>query len=317
MIMDMNEQHSNTQTEVEIKTLSESLIDELVGAVALPKNAFTHRLFWRLFRGITDRLAALGVPFDRLVRDQGLPTGCRWALTHFCHPTLVRGQELVPAQGPLLIVLNHPGTYDAFTLLSALPRLDIKWISSYIPFFDKLPHTRKHILFAERNDPAGRMLVMRQAIKHLNLGGCLVYIPAGHREPDPHSYPGAAQSIENWLDIFDAFFKYVPGLRLQPAILSGMVSQRWAKHPLTWLRRKQIDRQRLAEFGQVISQLLKPGKFKATPRLSFGKALAEDELRQFAPSDSLTVAAKRISKSLLEGHCNEFGCWTSPANTEA
>lgn len=317
MIMDMNEQHSNTQTEVEIKTLSESLIDELVGAVSLPKNTFIHGLFWRLFRGITDRMAALGVLFDRLVGEQGLPAGCRWIATHFCHPTLMHGERFVPVEGPLLVAANHPGAYDTFVLFSALGRQDILCISSYIPFFDKLVHTRKHILFSSKNEPTERMLVIRQAIRHLKKGGCLVYLAAGHREPDPHTYPGAAHSIENWLDIFDAFFKYVPGLRLQPVIMSGMVSRRWAKHPLTWLRRKQIDKQRLAEFGQVISQLLKPGKFKMTPHLSFGKALAEDELRQFAPRDSLTIAAKRISQSLLEGHCNEFGCWTSPANTEA
>lgn len=306
----MNEQKGTTQTDFEIRALSESLIDELVGSVALPKNAFTHGLFWRLFRGITDRMAALGVPFDSLVHEQGLPTGCRWAAAHFCHPALVRGEDLVPAEGPLLIAANHPGAYDAFTLLSVLPRLDIKWISSYIPFFDKLPHTRQHIIFSTSDDPNERMLVMRQAIQHLKKGGCLVYIAAGHREPDPHTYHGAAESVENWLDVFDAFFKYVPGLRLQPAILSGMVSQRWAKHPLTWLRRKQIDQQRLAEFGQVISQLRKPGKLKMTPRLTFGHAWSEAELRYHNPGGSLSDAVRAVSKALLVGHCAEFGCHT-------
>jgi hypothetical protein len=54
-----------------ISRLSESLIDEIVGAVGLPKTRFTHGLFGRLLCGITDRLAALGVPFDHIIAGEG------------------------------------------------------------------------------------------------------------------------------------------------------------------------------------------------------------------------------------------------------
>ena len=38
-----------------IQQLSDSLIDEVVGSVGLPKNRFNHWLAWRQFRRITDR----------------------------------------------------------------------------------------------------------------------------------------------------------------------------------------------------------------------------------------------------------------------
>jgi hypothetical protein len=71
------------QNNDKIEQLSESLIDEIVGAVALPKTAFTHRLGWRLFHNICRRLAEIAVPFDDIVGSDGLPAGSTWMLTHF------------------------------------------------------------------------------------------------------------------------------------------------------------------------------------------------------------------------------------------
>ncbi len=99
------------------------------------------------------------------------------------------------------------------------------------------------------------MLILRKAIRHLQAGGTLNYFGSGHRDPDPVIYPGAEEAFSHWLDVFDVFFRYVKDLKVLPTIVSGVISPKWARHPITWLRRKQIDKQRLAEFGQVIYQL--------------------------------------------------------------
>ncbi len=293
--------------DTEIAALSESLVDELVTAVGLPKIAFWHNLFWRLSRGLTDRFATLGVTFDRMLASDGLPKASQYALTYFCNPIPVSGTEHIPLTGSLLVVSNHPGAYDVLIILSKLVRKDIHWISSEIPFLDKLPHIREHILFASRTDMIHRMAAMRGAIRHLQSGGALLYIGAGHRDPDPATYPDAGKMMDNWLEGIEFFFKHVPGLQMLPCVVSGVVSAKWARHPITWLRRQQIDKQRLSEFGQVITQLLRPGKFMASPSISFGPPATTEDLCRESPDGSLLPAVIAREKALLVEHCHTYG----------
>jgi hypothetical protein len=293
--------------DAQVAKLSESLVDELVGAVGLPKTSFYHAVFWRVFRRITTALSVLAVPFDQKTGEEGLPAGSTWLLQHFCKDIVVRGTGNIPARGPLLVVSNHPGAYDALILFSHLGRKDILWISTEIPFFDLLPNTREHMLISSRQDAFNRMVVMRNAVKHLKSGGTLVYLAAGHRDPDPAVYRGAAEALDGWLDVFDSFCKYVPKLILLPAVVSGVVSTHWSHHPLTWLRRKQIDKSRLAEFGQVISQLLHPGRYMISPSLSFGNPFTEQELRREVGDGKLLPAVIERGKQLLKEHCAAVG----------
>ncbi|MEZ0396127.1 MAG: 1-acyl-sn-glycerol-3-phosphate acyltransferase [Anaerolineales bacterium] len=282
--------------------LARTLIDEMVGAVGLPKMAAFQKLFWSLFGGLMIRFAELGLTFDRLVASSGLPKASQWALSFFCHPAAGRGLEHIPPDGPLLVTSNHPGAYDALVIFSHLNRPDIRWISSEIPFLDNLPHTRQHIIFASRVNAAQRTAALRAAIRHLRGGGALLYFGAGHRDPDPAVYAGAAQAMEAWLPGIDFFFRHVPGLRLLPTVVSGVISTYWARHPITWLRRKQIDQQRLSEFGQVISQLLRPGRLMLTPRLSFGPGADFETLQaESSPADILPAVIRR-EKALLAEH---------------
>lgn len=288
-----------------IKELSDSLIDEIVGSVGLPKTRFTHWLGWRLFRKITDQFAVIGATFESIVESNGLPKASEYCLSLFCRDLKVSGAANVPVSGPLLVVTNHPGAYDGLTVFSNLPRKDIKWISTEIPFFRLLPHLESHILFASREDSRNRMVVLRNAIQHLKNGGVLVYFAAGHRDPDPGVYHGALSSMDGWLDIYDMFFKYVPELRVQPVVISGVVSEHWARHWLPRVRHKQIDQQRLSEFGQVISQLLHPGKYFLSPSVSFGMPLSKEQLTSENKKTLQMVIDQ--AKELLRRHVAEFG----------
>lgn len=287
--------------------LSESLIDEIVAAVGLPTTTLTHTIFWHLFRKITDRLAYLGASFDQIIKERGLPAASAWALTHFCNDMQVHGADLIPDQGPLLVVSNHPGTYDALAIYANLEGHNTRSVSSVIPFLDLLPNARQCFLFTPRDNVRERMLVLRRAIKHLQEGGTVIYFGSGHRDPDPTVYPGAEGAIDHWLSVFDTFFKYVKDLKLLPMIVSGVVSPKWVNHPITWFRRKQIDKQRLSEFCQVITQLRKPGSLMMTPRISVGVPFSEHDLRQVVGSGKLHHAVIERAKILFRESSSYFG----------
>jgi hypothetical protein len=207
------------------------------------------------------------------------PKASEWALTHWCSRVTAGNTQDMPAEGPLLIVCNHPGTYDALIIFSQVGRRDIRWISTEIPFLDNLPHTLDHVIFASRSNAHKRMAAMRRGIRHLQAGGTLLYIGSGQIDPAPAVYPNAAKNIEEWLGGIDFFFRHVPGLRAMPTIVSGVVSPKWARSAITWLRRKDVDKRRLAEFGQVIKQMLFPGRLMFTPYVSFAPPVTVETLR--------------------------------------
>jgi hypothetical protein len=296
----------------DIVTLTKLLIAELVGAVGLPRTEPFLRLFWFLFRRPVSRLSTVGLTFDRLVAEAGFPNASEWALTHWCSHITARGTKDIPANGPLLIVSNHPGTYDALIIFSQVNRRDIRWISTEIPFLDNLPHTRNHVIFASRSNALKRMSAMRSAIRHLQAGRALLYIAAGQLDPDPAVYPNAAGHIEEWLAGIDFFFRHVPRLRLMPTIVSGVVSTKWARSPITCLRRKDIDKRRLAEFGQGVTQLLFPGRLMFTPYISFGPPVTIETLRSESSQKDVLPAVIARTKALLAEHCRIFGGYSGP-----
>jgi hypothetical protein len=191
-------------------------------------------------------------------------------------------------------------------IFSNLKGHTIRSVSSEIPFLRFLPHVQQHFLFASREDARERTIVLRQAIEHLRRGGTLNYFPSGHRDPDPSVYPNAAGAMDHWLDVFDFFFKAVRNLQVLPTMISGVISPYWVKHPITRLRRRQIDQQRLAEFGQVISQLRKPGKLMLSPRISFGKCYTEQDLRRDVGGGILYPAVIARAKNLFNESKQQF-----------
>jgi 1-acyl-sn-glycerol-3-phosphate acyltransferase len=297
----------------ETLSLAKTLIDEMVSAAGLPRIPLFQGLFWLLFRGVTTRFAGLGVTFDRITRDEGLPRACSWGLSHFGVQITARGGEHIPATGPLLVVANHPGAFDAFLVFSQLVRKDIHWISTEIPFLRSLPNVCPHVIFASRTDTRSRITALRSAIRHLKDGGTLLYFGAGHRDPDPSVYPGATEQMDAWLPGIDVFCRHVPGLRMLPTVVSGVVSPSWAHHPITWLRRKPIDSRRLAEFGQVISLMLRPGGQMLDSAISFGPPMTAAALQAESSGQDVLPAVIALEKALLAEHLQWRRAEPSPA----
>lgn len=295
-----------------IQCLSDTLIDEIINAVGLPKTARTQRIFNLLFHKAAGRLAEIGVTFDRLIASDGFPSACAWALTNWCHDITARGSESVPQTGPLLVISNHAGAYDSVVIAARLGRNDLKFIGSDVAFLKHLPNTSEHFLFVSEDDAYNRMTAVRSGIRHLQGGGALLLFGTGLIDPDPAVYPGAEKEIENWSSSIDLFLRKVPEANVVVAIVSGIVSPRWARHPVTWLKRIAWQKRRLAEFGQVLQQLFFPGRLYVSPRLSFAPPVPVAKLRRESGTNRVLPAVIAGGKALLAEHI----AWTQTLQEE-
>ncbi len=294
----------------EIDVLSDTLITEIVKVSGLPETTAVQRLFRRIFHPATDRLATVGVITDRLITREGFSAAAKWMVGNWCRPAVTHGLENIPGEGPLLVLSNHAGTYDSVILSSTVGREDLKIVSNSIPFLMRLPHIAEHLIFVSEQT-AKRAAGAYAAIRQLRKGGAVLMFGGGRLEPDPDVYPNAGEFIEKWSNSIALFLQSVPQARLIISIISGVLSRRWVNHPVTWLKRYEFQKRRLAIFGQVLQQLFSPGAFYLTPRISFSAPLTLDMLKNGNGSDSLLPAIIERGKEQLVEHMkwerNELG----------
>jgi len=292
--------------EKEIRSLRDAIIGEIFLALGLSKKGLGfHTLGW-IFKKAAEYLSTISLVADRKIQSEGFPQAAAWMLTNFCDKVSSVGSTGIPTDGPLLVISNHAGTYDTFIITAEINRNDLKLIASDVPFLKHLHHARDHIIFlSERTQD--RMLAARSGINHLKHGGSLLLYGTGLIDPDPAVYPGAEQWIEKWLPSIDLFTRTIPDLKMVISIVSGVVSPRWANHPVTRLKRIDWQKRRLAEFAQVINQLLRPGVFFLSPRIFLSAPFTAKDLLAEATSDRLLPLIINHGKKTLRDHCNYFG----------
>ena len=287
--------------DTEMLALSRSLVVELAGSIGFRDSPLANRIIWPLFRPVTDRLARVGLTFDRNVVQFGFSKAMSLTLEDFVTSVTARGTQEFPPAGPLLVVSNHPGTYDSLIVSSQLKRDNLRFISGDIPFLKSLPHAHEHF-FCISEEENGRVIAVRKAIRYMKDGGAVMIYGFGHIEPDPAVYEDAETCIDQWSPSIDLFLKSVPEARLLLAIVSHVVSPKWRKSLLSRLRPDALDRRRLVEFGQVMWQLLFPHKLMLAPYISFARPLGVDELRREGGSERVLPVIIRRAKALLAEH---------------
>jgi hypothetical protein len=285
----------------EIHALRLYLTDEIINAVGLKKTTGTRRVFDFLLKKVTSRLSTICVMTDRKIATDGFPAATDWMASHWVREVTTRGTGAVPAKGPLLVVSNHVGAYDILVVPSQINRRDVKIIASDTPFFKNLPNASRHMIYASDN-LGDRMAAARQGIAHLQEGGALLLFGTGLIDPDPAIYPNVETEIGNWSSSIDLFLRKVPQAKVMVCIVSGIVMPRWANSPLTWLRRVDWQKRRIAEYGQVIEQLFFPGKPKISPSMTIAPPIGVDELRYASGSDLLLPTVIARGKTLLAEH---------------
>jgi hypothetical protein len=271
---------------------------EALRAIGLSTDSWLGATVTSALRAPSQRLAELLDRFDQLVARSGLYEASHWALSHFIQGMEVRGAELVPTNGPLLIAANHPGMMDGLVITANLPRPDLKIVASALPVFTNLQAMKEHLIYCTRNTYE-RLNVVRSAIQHLRQDGAVLIFPRGILEPDPAVRDGAIESLERWSPSLEIMTRMVPQTAVVVAIVSGVLSSWSLKNPLTWLRRGGQERQNLAEVFQAVQHLLFPRSLKLNPRLQFSMPFTAGEVMDKLQRSSAMEAIRRTAQYLI------------------
>lgn len=257
--------------------LENRVMDEVCVALGIPRGSalriFLRPLLWLPARNFV-RIAAR---FEAEIPRTELPGACHQMVGDLSVTAIARGEEQVPRQGPLLIVSNHPGAYDSISIVSCIPRRDLKMFVSDVPFLRALPETSQRFLFVP-GQSNGRMAALRAGIEHLKSGGSLLIFAHGDVEPDPGFMPGAENAIAEWSPSVEIMLRKVPQAWLQIAIASDVLQPDLVGSPIARLRRKPSRQQKLAEFLQVIRQMVFPRTHVSDVHISFGSPVCASEL---------------------------------------
>lgn len=276
-------------------TLERLTTEDMLEAFGLGGARLIRPALERLCRPAARHLALHVAAYDDRVGRHGLRPAADWAVRRFLGGLEVAGQGNLPTGGPLLVLANHPGLSDALALFAALHRDDLRALALDWPFFLALPHTSRHLIYCSWRS-LDRLAALRAGVGHLRRGGALLVFPRGEIEPDPAVLPGALRSLEGWSRSIGHVARHVGALAVVPAVVSGVLSPAAQRNPLTRLRRRQRDRERL---GAMLQVLFAPYR-RVTVRVAFGAPLYAHELGSLQNPQAITTTLVKRARHLIE-----------------
>lgn len=262
------------------------------------RRAAIRPLVERLLRTPARRLAGMFVAFDQECAVHGWHAAARSLQAGLVDETRVQGAGSIPPHGPLMVVCNHPGAYDVVILSAAIPRSDIRIISSDIRFLHRLPNAGSHFLMiADSLGP--RVAAVRSAHRHLASGGMLLFFPRGEVEPDPAFAPDPGRELGRWSPSVELFLRLVPATQVVAAAAGGMLARRWFYHPLVRLWKDPFRRQKVAEVFQVATHLMGHKTSGILPTVSFSPPFAHHA--KTAPKGALlSIVTDAVLKQMTQ-----------------
>ena len=223
----------------ELAGLSAAEIVSALGAKGLPTR----------FRRVVERVALLPsrrlgrtlAHFDALIGKVGITAAARSALRAFGAELEIEGTA--PVRGPLLVVTNHPGAYDALATIAGLGRDDVMLLAGDRAFLRAMPALGKHLVFVDETSAFARLAGLRSALASLTAGRALVQFGAGAIEPDARFTAAGDHVLGAWSNGTGVLAQRASarGVSVLPTFVSGVHSSR-AKRLLIvrWAERKGI-----------------------------------------------------------------------------
>lgn len=259
------------------ETLTEINLDDLVASFGWQDYPLLSQILRKLFSNPARQFAEQMLDFDNKVSELGLVEASRRILqTRYVRDVRVHGIENIPTTGPALFLSNHPGVADTISLFAAIRRADLKIIAMHRPFLVALKSTTAHLFFID-DDPSKRMNAVRQVAAHLKNGGAALTFPAGEIEPDPDVYEGALDSLNKWMDSAAVFLRFARDAVIVPTLVSGVVWEKTAHHPLTRIKRTRVDREKLAAALQLLAMVSRNER-PTTVQIQFAKPITLEEV---------------------------------------
>ena len=295
----------------DVEALTQYITDEVFKLFKLSPQSWARRTFGPFFRLPAYRFATVAYTFDRNVEEYGFREAARRILPFFAQAFEAHNVENIPREGPLLITSNHPGTCDSIVITASIPRPDLKIVATGAPFVQGLRNAASHLIYTSA-DVHGQMMVVRTAIRHLKEGGAILIFPTGHIEPDPAYSPDAVNELGRWSRSLELMLRHVPQTRVVLSVISGVLSARWRWNPFVRLMGNDLKQRKVAEFLQVIQQMVFPNSVPVTPRLTFSDPLTTDDLIRL--DQGMLGGMIERARCLMEDHM-ALGEKLLPANT--
>jgi hypothetical protein len=237
-----------------VETLTQINLDDLISSFGWQNHPFLARLLRRTLITPPQTFAQQMAEFDSAISTYGLVEASRRAIRNYVNDIRVFGRERIPNTA-FLALSNHPGMTDTLSLFIALNRPDLKIIALDRPFLNALPNMSKQLAYVT-DDSTSRMRMVRQLSTHLRNSGAALTFPAGHIEPDPDIHKGAVESLRSWTDSVGVFVRMAPETAVLPVLVRGVVRKKTANHPLTYLKRRHPEREKLAAALQLLAHVM-------------------------------------------------------------
>lgn len=228
--------------------------DDLVSAFKLPRVPLVHQTASVAMRLPARRISLTIQEYDRYIQLEGLSAGSQWLVDVFVNQMHVYRPVVLPRNGPLLVVSNHPGMVDAMAIFASLRRDDLRIVAANRPILRLLRALDDYVIYvSEDDDDASRMLSVRNISRHLRKSGSALLFPAARIEPDPLIRPNAADSLAGWSQSPALLARVVPNLTILPVAVSGVLSVDALRHPITRLYHTQQSRDWVAATMMILS----------------------------------------------------------------
>jgi 1-acyl-sn-glycerol-3-phosphate acyltransferase len=284
-----------------VQSLRHHIIDDVCTGLGWAPDSRLRWLFMPLIWPGARQFAKVCSSFDRQVAEEGIAAAMRRVLTRFAQRVEVDGAEQIPAEGPLLVLANHPGTFDGVAISAVLGRNNLKILVWAWPLLCHLTATSDHMIFAT-SDPYQRMAVLHSVTNRLRGGDALLIFPTSDLDPDPDVQPGSAEALQRWSPSIGLILRRAPETRVLITIVSGVLAPKFLRHPLARLP-KNVKRQRtVAEMLQMLQQLVVPRSLKLTPRVSFSKPLTLEELADGGGATGINRRVIAEAEAVLARH---------------
>jgi Acyltransferase len=283
------------------EALKSHLLYELGQAAGLKAGGWQQSVLSTVLDRPIDSVAHLFSDIDATIGRDGIAAGFAVLLSRFVKNPILNGRENLPAEGPLLIVSNHPGAYDVLLIGATLDRRDLRILTSTTALYRVMTNWHRQTIEVGTT-PEDGMRSIRESVRHLRDGGALLIFPSGLVEPDPDILPGAREAMAAWRPGVEALVNLSPRAAVVHAIASGVLAPRWINNPLLRLQRVDWQRRKLAEMIQVVEQMVRPQTEKLSPRLTFGMPITGEELREQAGGKALLPLLIERAQALLSRH---------------